>query len=63
VATQHIAAEGESTEYHTSFDASVTAAIVGKKIDDITPSRIGGASLTTGAFTKALTSIKASAGA
>ncbi|MEN9920503.1 MAG: hypothetical protein RL538_396 [Candidatus Parcubacteria bacterium] len=40
------------------FEAAYKAEVVGKKIDSINLSRVGGASLTTTAFNNALTNIK-----
>ncbi len=43
------------------FNASYKAEVIGKDIDTLNLSRVGGASLTTAAFNKALVSIKAEA--
>lgn len=43
------------------FEAAYKAQVIGKKIDSINLSRVGGASLTTTAFNNALTNIKVEA--
>lgn len=43
------------------FEAAYKAQVIGKDIDTLNLSRVGGASLTTGAFNKALITIKADA--
>ncbi len=43
------------------FDAAYRAEVIGKDIDTLNLSRVGGASLTTGAFNKALEAIKTDA--
>lgn len=43
------------------FEEAYKAEVVGKKLNDINLSRVGGASLTTGAFNQALTVIKTQA--
>jgi len=45
----------------SKFTAAYQTLVVGKKIDDLSLSRVGGASLTTGAFNKALEEVKISA--
>ncbi len=45
------------------FEAAYEAVVIGKDIDSLNLSRVGGASLTTGAFNKALAKIKLDAGA
>lgn len=47
----------ESSRYVGRFEDSLSGAVVGKKLDSVSPSRIGGASLTTNAFNKALRSV------
>lgn len=50
----------ESSEYYSSFVKSFkTSSVVGKKISDVSLSRVGGASLTTAAFMNALGNIAA----
>ena len=50
-----------STGWQSKFAAAYQTQVVGKKIDDVSLTRVGGASLTTGAFNKALAEVKASA--
>ena len=45
------------------FEAAYRTAVIGKSLDSINLSRVGGASLTTGAFNNALAEIKADAAA
>ncbi len=45
------------------FEAAYEAVVIGKDIDTLNLSRVGGASLTTGAFNNALAKIKLDAGA
>jgi hypothetical protein len=52
---------GESSQYQKRFSGSIQSQVVGKKLDSISLSRVGGASLTTNAFNEALVNIKASA--
>ncbi len=47
----------ESASYIRSFESSVSAAVKGKKLSSLSVGRIGGASLTSSAFKKALTAI------
>lgn len=48
----------ESEQYYSRFVRSFSSSeVVGKKIDDVSLSRVGGASLTTSAFNKALSSL------
>jgi len=49
---------GTSAEYQQNFQNSYKSYVVGKNINDISLSRVGGASLTTNAFNKAINSIK-----
>lgn len=53
--------DNESGMYIDSFNAAIKSAIVGQSIDGLSPSRIGGASLTTQAFDDALTTIRSNA--
>lgn len=48
----------ESDRYITGFESSIESKVVGKKISNISLSRVGGASLTTNAFNRALNNIK-----
>ncbi len=50
-----------STEWQAKFTAKYQAEVIGKKVDAISLSRIGGASLTTNAYNKALAEVKSSA--
>jgi hypothetical protein len=58
VSTTHDYTDRESGEFISNFDAKIKASVVGKNISSLSLSRIGGASLTTRAFTNALTTIK-----
>lgn len=49
---------GKSREYQEDFEKSYKVKIIGKNINDINLSRIGGASLTTNAFNQAINIIK-----
>ena len=50
----------ESSQYYSSFVKSFkTSSVIGKKISDVSLSRVGGASLTTAAFMNALGNIAA----
>lgn len=51
----------ESREYNDSFDSSIKGEVVGKKLDQISLSGVGGASLTTEAFMQALSEISTAA--
>lgn len=57
VSTDNSASDRESEMYISSFESSVSKAVVGKKIDASFSYRIGGASLTSSAFLDALDSI------
>jgi outer membrane biosynthesis protein TonB len=46
-----------SSSYQSKFGAAYKAQVVGKSLDAISLSRVGGASLTTGAYNKALTEV------
>lgn len=61
VTTTHTPQEQESQMYDTWFDNAMTAKVVGKAIDQISLSRVGGASLTTSGFNSALENIKSQA--
>jgi hypothetical protein len=47
-----------SKNYQSKFDNALPAQVIGKKLDGIALSRVGGASLTTGAFNNALAQVK-----
>lgn len=51
----------ESSVYVDSFNSSVTAGATGQTLASYSPSRIGGASLTTGAFNEVLDTIRSDA--
>jgi hypothetical protein len=55
------ATDKQSIQYQNRFKSSINSQTVGKKIDDLSLSRVGGASLTTNAFNKSLNTIKQSA--
>lgn len=61
VVTTHDYANRESGMYIDSFDKSLTAHVKNKSIADYSPSRIGGASLTTAAFSNVLDTVRAQA--
>lgn len=50
-------ADSKSAVYLDDFDAAITGQVVGKKINDLNLSRVGGASLTTDGFNAALSDI------
>jgi uncharacterized protein with FMN-binding domain len=52
---------GRSQSYKNSFESGVKSQVVGKKIDQINLSRVGGASYTTAGFMDAITQIKSQA--
>ncbi len=51
----------ESERYVSGFESSIKSKVVGKKISDVNLSIVGGASLTTDAFTEAISEIQAEA--
>ena len=51
--------EGFSNPNQERFDAAFEAQVIGKSLDNISLSRVGGASLTTEAFNQAVAAIKA----
>lgn len=53
----HDSSDRESEMYISDFDSALTSAVVGKPVGSLSPSRIGGASLTTYGFDKALSEI------
>jgi hypothetical protein len=61
VVTSHEYGGRESIKYITGFDASISSQIVGTKLSDAKPSRIGGASLTTTAFNQAIAAVMSEA--
>ena len=50
-----------SSQYQSRFSQSYQSEVVGKKLDSISLTRVGGASLTTGAYNQALTQVKTQA--
>jgi hypothetical protein len=48
----------QSSQYQSRFSNSIESQVIGKSLDTISLSRVGGASLTTGAFNQAITNIK-----
>jgi uncharacterized protein with FMN-binding domain len=50
-----------SREYQGDFESRIQSAAVGKKIDSLSLDAVGGASLTTGAFVKAIAQIQTQA--
>jgi hypothetical protein len=57
VTTSHDYASSESADYTNSFSSEISGQVVGKGIDNISLSRVGGASLTTQSFDKAINAI------
>ncbi len=57
VSNEHDYADRESTRYVDRFENAISTAVVGKKLDNISLSRVGGASLTTRGFMNALSAI------
>lgn len=51
----------ESEEYVGDFESSIKSKVVGKKINDLDLSVVGGASLTTDAFNEAIKEIESEA--
>ena len=51
----------ESERYVSGFESSIKSKVVGKKISDVNLSIVGGASLTTDAFTEAISEIQSEA--
>lgn len=58
VKLQQTAAEPKSKQFHTNFENAISANLVGQKLDSAAINKLGGASNTTAAFTKALEDIK-----
>jgi hypothetical protein len=52
---------GESSKYQNRFMSAYQSQVIGKKLDTIKLSRVGGASLTTGGFNDAIAKVKAAA--
>lgn len=53
--------DGTSADFVDWFEQEVQSAVVGKSLADLSPSRIGGASLTTQAFDQTLDTIRSDA--
>lgn len=53
----------ESQQYQSQFVGGISEAVVGKKIDTLSVSRVAGSSLTSGGFNKAIDEIKSEAAA
>ena len=60
VSTSNSSNDHESQQYIDSFESGLNSAVVGKSIT-VSPSRIGGASLTTEAFSETLTDVASQA--
>jgi uncharacterized protein with FMN-binding domain len=60
VVTPH-ATEGNSVRFQGQFVEGIAAIVVGKDIDTLAVSRVGGSSLTSGGFADAIADIKAEA--
>jgi len=63
ISTNNSYTDQESGMYIDSFKGSINTASVGQPISSFSPSRIGGASLTTQAFNNAISAIRANAAA
>jgi uncharacterized protein with FMN-binding domain len=57
----HQTGDEESEFYTGSFQEKLQGTIVGKELDTVSVSRLGGASLTSAAFTRALSTIRSNA--
>ena len=57
VEVDHNYSDRESGMYIDSFENALQSVVIGQSIDGISPSRIGGATLTTNAFSQTLTTI------
>lgn len=63
VKTSNQYADGESAMYISGFESMVSSDASGQSLSSYSPSRIGGASLTTNAFSQAIDTIKSQASA
>jgi hypothetical protein len=61
VTVKTVKADPTATQYEQLFEGGISKAVVGKKINDLNVSRVGGSSLTSQGFNDALTKIKADA--
>lgn len=52
------AASSESWQYINSFESKISGVVVAQKLGSLSPSRVSGASLTTGGFNAVLTGIR-----
>jgi uncharacterized protein with FMN-binding domain len=61
VTVKTVKADPTATQYEAQFEGGISAAIVGKKIDDLNVTQVAGSSLTSQGFDDALTKIKSDA--
>lgn len=61
VSTNNSYEDRDSVPYINGFKSGVSGAVVGKKLSNLVASRIGGASLTSGAFNEVIAKIKSDA--
>jgi uncharacterized protein with FMN-binding domain len=61
VTVKTIQADPTATSYERQFEGGISAVVVGKKINSLNVSRVGGSSLTSQGFNSALDAIKADA--
>jgi hypothetical protein len=61
VTVKTVKADPTATQYEAQFESGISAAIVGKKINDLNVTQVAGSSLTSQGFDDALTKIKADA--
>ena len=61
VTVKTVKADPTAQQYEAQFEGGISAAIVGKKINDLNVTTVAGSSLTSQGFDDALTKIKASA--
>ena len=61
VTVSTVKADPTATSYEQLFEAGISKVVVGKKINSLTVSRVGGSSLTSQGFNSAVTAIKADA--
>ena len=58
IKTTHNYTDRESDYYISSFDSLIEQEVKGKKLDELSIGRVGGASLTSNAFDDAIATIK-----